>query len=329
MKKVWSLLLVLLLCASLFGCTKPEPDPTPPVDPTPDPDPVPTVELDWIIEPTLSFDMVEVLDEYYAPEIPQRSKYLAFQQGGRWGLMTTEFEIVIAAVSQDRPFFCPFGELHLTADSGTLEALTFDADDIELAAGGHGAYAFDYVYDVDDRTMYVLAGDVGFDLYLPSEYPDTIPSVVPVAFVTTSEDDPYGWGAEVEYLGTYGFCRNDGTLISAVEYEYACAFINGLAAVRRGGAWGYVDPTLAAITTFSYRGCVGNHYNNDGTFTPDYFPYFFLGDYAVVRDLEGKYGVIDKTGEEYLLCIYSKIVPVSGNRIVVQVDGLWGLAQLP
>lgn len=327
MKKFICLLLVAMLCMSFYGCKKDPVVVDPPVNPDPDPPEVPVV-INWITDPSFVCNDIEVLDLYYDTSIPQRSKYLAFEQGGRWGLINQNFEIVVEPVSQDIPFFCPIGELHLSASDAELDALVITADDIQLAGGGHGGYYVEYVYEVNEKQMYVLAGDVGYELYLPSQYPDEIPAVVPVAFFEKGEEEPYGWGPEILYKKTYGYCTNGGTLISTIEYEYACPFVDGIAAAKRGGAWGYIDSSLNPLTTFTFRGCSGNFYNSDGTFIPDFYPYFFVDNYAVVRNQDGKYGVIDKTGEDVLPTQFDKIVPVAGGRAMILKDGMWGLAQL-
>lgn len=327
MKRFFSIALVLLLCFSLAGCNK---TPGTAVDPPGDPDPpdVVTVELDWVVQPTFVYEDVQVLDLYYDDAVPQRTKYLAFKQDGRWGLVDLDLNIVVPAIGFDAPFFCPMGELHLSAAQEDLDALQIDADDIELAVGGHGGFFYQFVYDVNNSTMYILAGDAGYELYLPGEYPLDIPDVVPVAFIEQNYNDQYDWGLEITFKDTYGYCNSSGKLISTIEYEYACDFSDGVSAARRGGAWGYVDTSLNPITTFSYRGCTGSFYNTDGTFIPDFYPYYFLDGYAVVRAQNYKYGVVDKTGEEIIPCEFDSIVPVKGGRAAVKQDGKWGVVQL-
>lgn len=327
MKKLLCVLLAALLCFGLGACRE-EPDPVAPDVPDEPDDPVVPVSVDWAVEPTLQFGDIQVLELYYDAAVLQRTKYLAFEQSGRWGLLDLDLNVVVPAVSQDIPFFCPAGELHLTASDSELAALDIQQDDIELAMGGHGSYFTQFVYDVNDKAMYILSGDVGFDLISPADYPLAIPDIVPVAFIEHSYNDQYDWGVEINYKDTYGYCRSNGTLISTIEYEHACEFVGGLAAAKRGGAWGFIDTSLSPITTFSYRGCNGNLYNNDGTFIPDFYPYVFLDGFAVVRDQNNKYGVIDAEGEDVLPCQFDKIVPVTGKRAVVLQGGKWGIARL-
>lgn len=64
-----------------------------------------------------------------------------------------------------------------------------------------------------------------------------------------------------------------------MQYDYAVSFGEGLAAVKKGDNWGFIDQKGKTVIALQYEEA-----------------WAFLGDVAPVKQ-DGKYGLIDKTGK--------------------------------
>jgi hypothetical protein len=110
----------------------------------------------------------------------------------------------------------------------------------------------------------------------------------------------------------WGYCNREGNLVIDYQYEEACRFSEGLAAVKLGGKWGYIDEEdnfilkpiydsvlpfcegMATVMIGEKWGCI----DSKGDFVIE--PMFerkveFFEDFACVN-LGGKYGCINRVG---------------------------------
>ncbi|GAB5417361.1 MAG: hypothetical protein Crog4KO_29430 [Crocinitomicaceae bacterium] len=93
--------------------------------------------------------------------------------------------------------------------------------------------------------------------------------------------------------GRYGFLQNGNTTISP-EYEYAFDFKEGLALVKKGNYWGFIDSNNSTIVPFEYDRCSE-----------------FKGGFSIVQK-NGKLGIIDEGG--------NVVVPVECDHVEVLKD---------
>ena len=95
--------------------------------------------------------------------------------------------------------------------------------------------------------------------------------------------------AAVRNGGKYGFIDKTGRLVISYMYDGAYSFHEGLAAVKKGGKWGYVDKTGRLVISYMYDEA-----------------YSFHEGMASVRN-GGKYGFIDKTGRLIVSYKYDRV----------------------
>jgi tetratricopeptide (TPR) repeat protein len=113
---------------------------------------------------------------------------------------------------------------------------------------------------------------------------------------------PYRKGA------MWGFADKK-TLSPVITPEYALVrpFAGGLAAVRTGGAWGYIDATNRMVIAASFENAQS-----------------FAGNFAAVQS-GGKWGFIDRSGKIIVSCRYEDARPFRFGRARVKVAGKWGV----
>ncbi len=95
--------------------------------------------------------------------------------------------------------------------------------------------------------------------------------------------------AEVKKGGRYGFVDKIGKEVISCIYDYVCPFSEGLAAVKGYGRWGFVDIQGKLVIPFIYEEA-----------------YNFSEGLAEAKK-NGKYGFIDKMGEVVIPFIYEDI----------------------
>ena len=92
----------------------------------------------------------------------------------------------------------------------------------------------------------------------------------------------------------------------SATYEGASCFSSGLAAVKKGGKWGYIDKTGKTVVSPKYAYAGG-----------------FSEGLAAVSSA-GKYGFIDSTGKEAVAPAYEQVSDFSQGLAAVKKGGKWG-----
>ena len=122
-------------------------------------------------------------------------------------------------------------------------------------------------------------------------------------------DDTKGFSqglAAVEKGGKWGFINKTGEEVISFQYDDATSFFQGLAGVKKNGKWGFINKTNEAVIDFQY--------DDVGT---------FANGLATVKQ-GGKYGYIGKTGELAIPCTFDAAGYFSDGLAAVMQGGKWG-----
>ncbi len=111
--------------------------------------------------------------------------------------------------------------------------------------------------------------------------------------------------AAVQADGKVGFVDMNGREVIAPKYQAAMPFVNGIAAVALEKS-GYIDKTGKAVTELRYDDAMS-----------------FSGDHAVVL-LDGKYGVINRSGKQVIAPTFEMLV-LFENDLFFTKDKKWGI----
>lgn len=122
------------------------------------------------------------------------------------------------------------------------------------------------------------------------------------------------WDKQNEIV-RYGFQNKKGEVVIAPIYEAIGRFAEGLAAVRIGQKWSFVDKAGKIILAN-----VSEHSAITLKFSEGL--YFQEGRAAVLRD--GKWGFIDKKGDLVVPCIYDDVAAFSEGLAAVRSGANWG-----
>ena len=119
------------------------------------------------------------------------------------------------------------------------------------------------------------------------------------------------------------------------QFDYAYSFFAGVAPVRKGDKWGYIDKTGKFIIKPQFT-MVGSYNCSPGKFAPWAYthkcknPGYFCEGLAAVAIDNGKFGFIDKTGKYIIKPQYDAASPFSEGMAAVNIGakqgygGKWG-----
>lgn len=283
----------------------------------------------------LPYDEIRQVYTYSLFDFPA-SGYYTMCQGGLWGLMRNDGSEVLPCTF-DKPIAqCSDS----TADVPAWIAAKEGADPAfwgetgqYLASVGEGricdtahcgpGYKY-YFWDESQKQMFAYIGNLG-----PSVPSHITPAMqaecgwwFPTRAGTLTQTD---WGLDVDFdtNAPYRYRSADGTPLNNYEYEQAGLFYDGalLAAARRGSKWVYLDGSGREVTAPCYDPVYWNTWSDIGYASP------LLNGYAAVcRD--GKYGLLDSAGLEYLPCAYDGVAWDGGVGWLKLADG-WHAFRIP
>ena len=333
-----------ILCAAvillLAGCASRPADvigtPAPTTTPAQTPEAAPTCQPGQTTETAAS--------EYTAIQLQQqdtRSGQLLAQDGlatdgyytmcmdGKWGLMKSDGTVLLPCIS-DRPIErCANGCLrwHFLSTSAPMDDAERSSYEAALAAenagtlctGEHDGQSYTWTYDINTGRVCKSAGMMGGAAELndgDALYGDYLPCVRSV-WTSGNGDPDYYTTAEG---GGIVFANSDGDLLNGITYASAgCFYDQPLAPVKIGDKWAYLDRKGNLATEAVYDAVYGGlDFYED--YTPKYASPLLNGYAAICRD--GKWGVLDAAGKEYIPCDYAGAA-WNGHILWLQRDGHW------
>ncbi len=114
--------------------------------------------------------------------------------------------------------------------------------------------------------------------------------------------------ANVGLNGQYGFIDKHENIIIPFKYDFAFEFQDGLAKVEKNGLWGYIDRYGQEIIPIQY----------------EYLDFFEDGVCKFQIDSDDKFGLLGKSGNEILSCIYDEIGSFYESVARIKFNNKWG-----
>lgn len=115
----------------------------------------------------------------------------------------------------------------------------------------------------------------------------------------------------------YGFISHILRLEIALMYEKAMDYSEGLAAVKKGGKWGYINEEGVTVIPFELDSCSSaDAMDNDCAFS-------FRNGLAPVSK-NGTFGIINKNGETVVDFVFMSIIQGENGVYLALKDGQWG-----
>jgi hypothetical protein len=112
-----------------------------------------------------------------------------------------------------------------------------------------------------------------------------------------------------------GYVDTDFNVVIPLRFEDARPFHNGLAPVKEGGKWGFIDRQGRMVIEPQYDGFMASE--------PDYSHQVFRGGFAAVRKGD-KWGFITPSGDALTPFVWDYADQFSGGRAVVGAGGKYG-----
>ena len=120
--------------------------------------------------------------------------------------------------------------------------------------------------------------------------------------------------AAVKKKGKYGYMDRFGEIKIDLEFDFGRTFSNGMASVKKGDNWGYIDTSGELVVPLEY---------DLGSDRVVSFNFNDLG-LAPVRTLDGKYGLVDRTGQLVFKPELEMLRRFSEGLASVKYEGKWG-----
>lgn len=268
-------------------------------------------------------------------------QFYTMQRDGLWGLCGEDGREILPCTAEEPVDLCSkfhwvWGGLWQNTDEDMeTRYKRFDAE-VREATGrplcdGHGGGNTMFWIDLDSDSPLPLghARSEGSAVVFPFDEEDNPP------------EDPYFpvmrttmfWGEVGEELedGGWNFANAQGELLHP-DGDFTCVgWFNGeaLAPVEQDGRWAYLNAEGELVTDFVYESCWGSDWlmQDDGhyhTVTPLY-AYGLWGGYAPVCR-EGRWGVLDKNGNEIVPCEFDGAAPYPGGAWLKEGD-CWTLTR--
>jgi hypothetical protein len=114
--------------------------------------------------------------------------------------------------------------------------------------------------------------------------------------------------AAIKQGGQWGYVDKLGKTVIAPQFSEAYRFSEGLAAVKNGGKWGYIDETGKTVVALQYETA-----------------YQHVEGLAAVKE-GGKWGFIDKTGKMVIQPKFDDAYGFSEGLVEVKSGGKWGFS---
>lgn len=303
---------------------------TPTPTPSAWPESLQAVDLD-----VLPYDEIRQVYAYSRFHVPACG-YYTMSQNGLWGLMRNDGSEILPCAFDNPIAQCSDSTAELpawiAAKDGADPAFWENIGQYLSSVGegricdtAHCGPGYEYYFwDENQKQMFAYVGSLG-----PSTPSHITPMMqaergwwFPTRAGTLIQED---WGLDVAFdeNAAYRYRSAEGTPINNYEYQQAELFYNGalLAAARRGSKWVYLDGTGREVTAPDYDPVYWNTWYDVGYASP------LLNGYAAVcRD--GKYGLLDSAGLEFLPCVYDGVVWDGGIGWLKLSDG-WHAFRIP
>lgn len=262
--------------------------------------------------------------------------YFTMCRDGQWGLMHSDgteilpclFDKPIALCSDQEPRYPAWIAQKDPDDKALREQMqqTLAASNegflCDMAHCGPGYKDFFWLESSGQLCAYIGSIGPSEPTYISPGTKEEYGHIFPTRPATLSVNN---WGYSLEYDSSapYRYRTEDGTPLNNYEYQQVGFFREGalLAPGRRGTKWIYLDRQGTEVTAPCYDAVYTDPWDSQGWASP------LLSGYAVVSR-DGKLGLLDSAGLEFLPCTYAGLVWDGTVGWLQQADG-WHAFSIP
>lgn len=262
--------------------------------------------------------------------------YFTMCRDGRWGLMHSDgsevlpcvFDAPIALCMDQEPRYPAWIAQKDPADEALwaeMQQKLEAANEGTLCDMAHGGPGYEYFFWLESsQQLCAYIGSLGPSVptYISPGMQEEYGHIFPTRPATLSVKN-WGYALKFDNDAPYRYRTADGTPLNNYEYQQVEFFRDGalLAPARRGSKWVYLDRQGTEVTAPCYDAVYTDPWEYRGWASP------LLSGYAVVSR-DGKLGLLDSAGLEFLPCTYDGLVWDGTLSWLQQADG-WHAFSIP
>ena len=261
------------------------------------------------------FEPDEIYPLYHWNGQEMAENLFVVKKDGLYGVVNKEQQLVVPFISTDLPSAEEY-HVHYTPAEEYRDTPWYylPYSHYQICQGDHGTSGY-YYYRVEGtdhviKASYGHEGPYGLVEFEKNELNGQL-NAYELIEVSEAIGDTV-WIEETRYLktGKYGVFSENGIVTDAI-YDDALSINSDLAAMKRGEYWGYVDKNGDEVIPFEYEPILFG------------YPYPASGHYVIVKNQEGKFGILNSIGRQLTPFQYDFASPFIGNNAILYFKGQW------
>ncbi|MBR5291244.1 MAG: WG repeat-containing protein [Erysipelotrichaceae bacterium] len=261
------------------------------------------------------FEPDEIYPLYHWNGQEMAENLFVVKKDGLYGVVNKEQQLVVPFISTNLPSAEEY-HVHYTPAEEYRDTSWYylPYSHYQICQGDHGTSGY-YYYRVEGtdhviKASYGHEGPYGLVEFEKNELNGQL-NAYELIEVSEAIGDTV-WIEETRYLktGKYGVFSENGIVTDAI-YDGALSINSDLAAMKRGEYWGYVDKNGDEVIPFEYEPILFG------------YPYPASGHYVIVKNQEGKFGILNSIGRQLTPFQYDFASPFIGNNAILYFKGQW------
>ena len=261
------------------------------------------------------FEPDEIYPLYHWNGQEMAENLFVVKKDGLYGVVNKEHQLVVPFISTSMPSAEEY-HVHYTPSEEYQDTPWYylPYSHYQICQGDHGTNGY-YYYRVEGtdhviKARYGHEGPYGLVEFEKNELNGQL-NAYELIEVSEAIGDTV-WIEETRYLktGKYGVFSENGIVTDAI-YDDALSINSDLAAMKRGEYWGYVDENGTEVIPFEYEPILFG------------YPYPASGHYVIVKNQEGKFGILNSIGRQLTPFQYDFASPFIGNNAILYFKGQW------
>ena len=318
MKRIMCFVLCIVMTVSFAACGKDKNDKEKPAqEGTSDVQPTETYSPEWVVSPSIKATRIWSLpltdfNEASTHYDVSFGELYAFESDGKIGFIDSNGQVIIEPKYETAETCICTDKYIVTTktESGYTTNYRFSSSNLTpVWAKAHtceGTNGYRYIWNPANEKISLLYYTNG----------RSIASVKKAYAPEVAEITENGTGTGKFTVVTAGVA------VGEADYTAAGIFTDGIAAVEKGGKWGYVNSKGEQVIPFEYdaiKGYSAMHETDKDT------PYESSEGYVTVCK-DGKYGILKSDGTEVVPCRFNSLTTVHNGRAFASENGTdWGI----
>ena len=294
--------------------TSNEPTIQPTINPTVKPTPVAIISSDDLFDPNVwDFDSIQPLINTNTDYLTYNlTDYYVLKKDDFYGIINEKKQIVYEITDMWIPSV--FDDIHQHWGSSNIRNTEYFSPD---GYGGNGQVV---IYDEENAQFKTIPsfGEGWISELLDfnsNNYDDN--SLLSYNVVTNVKKVDSGNELLFDKSSKKGVLDSSGYMLTQAIYDDVFVVESEYIPVLKDGLWGYVDNLGIEVIPCIYKPTL---WEQDGL---PYYPYPVVDGRIVVKNVEGKYGVIDTLGNTLIDFEYDFASPYYDNSVILKKNGEW------